>query len=104
MINITQSVYQDVLKIFPPQGNAFTPTLPEDIASKFTSIPSRKIRQIIIDAYGRTALRYTGSDVDKLSISAEDLQLAFAKGEYRVCALAWSDRAIYDIRREQLQL
>lgn len=81
MLKITQSIYQDVLKYFPSWGDAFSSALTDDISKQFISLPPRKIRQLLIDACGRSAQRTTGNDNDKLFITTEDIEVAYAKGK-----------------------
>ena len=84
MRNITQSIYNDVLESFPSWGHAFNDSLPEEIVKEFLSLPPRKIRQLMIDACGRTALRSNTNEDERLMITNEDIEVAYAKGKANI--------------------
>ncbi|MBL1140401.1 MAG: AAA family ATPase [Proteobacteria bacterium] len=84
MLNITQSIYTDVLNSFPNWGSSFNDSLPKNIAKEFVSLPPRKIRQLMIDACGRSAQRSKDNEGDSLIITNEDIEVAYAKGKANI--------------------
>lgn len=84
MMNITQSIYKDVLESFPNWGQSFDDSLSDDIVKEFISLPPRKIRQLVIDACGRSAQRSKDNEEGSLVITNEDIEIAYAKGKANI--------------------
>ena len=83
MKSITKSIYADVIECNNDKwGSYFCGELDDEVTTKLTGIAPRKIKQLLVDACGRSAIR--NPDAIPLIVTIDDLELNIAKGKTNI--------------------
>lgn len=79
LARIIKSIYKDILEQHTGWGHRFDTSLDKTVMKKLVALPPRKIRQILLDACGHSAMR--DNDEKQIRLIESDIHCDIGKGK-----------------------